>query len=171
MGDLYWSYSCLFVSVASFDGRKFLLFYIFFPFIIDKNFAVSPHGFSFLETASLAPLNHFWYYPYPTLQCNNSFCLTQETYYTGTLQMEQKNNPLSFVRAGFLLLYCSILLPCFIGSSSHSWMFQRLSLISKDLGVRILFCLFFVSYNKYSHPPPNFCRYYQWEDPLKQKEK
>lgn len=31
----------------------------FFSFIIDMNFAGSPHGFSFLETASLAPLNHF----------------------------------------------------------------------------------------------------------------
>lgn len=29
-----------------------------FHFIIDMN-SGSPHGFSFLETASLAPLNHF----------------------------------------------------------------------------------------------------------------
>lgn len=80
------------------------------------NFAGSPHGFSFLETASLAPLNHFGIILtlLPALQCNNSFCLTQETYYTGTLQMEKENNPLSFVRAVFLLLYSSILLACFV---------------------------------------------------------
>lgn len=82
------------------------------------NFAGSPHGFSFLETASLAPLNHFGIVLtlLHVLQCNNSFHLTQETYYTGTLQMEQKNNPLSFVSAVLLLLHRSILLACFIAA-------------------------------------------------------